>query len=541
MPPKPRRSSARGPGVKPRKRASASASGGVSVDEPTSVEKRPRNMTNTDDSQPNVRAPERGNMPNGASQDRPGEIIDLMQIPGTSHVLGGPSPVPSIFDPWVIIFHTKKREMEAGFETSGELIIKDGKFDYPLTDVRDYIAKGFNEGFSLEYVGPRRAREAGNLASTKQAPEILQGKIKKELEAGRIAGPFAYPPLPTLQVSPFHFSSTVGQVSPVSPSSRTFVHPNTCPPMGDIKVEANRLLQNAMANSTWKTYNSALQCFQTFRSSYNMSSIWPVPSDHLVQFISYMSLQGYSASTISTYMSGISHEHNLRGQQDSTQCFIVKKIMEGAQRGNKRVDARLPITLPLIRKLVTSLSSVCSSKYEAELFSAAFTLAFFGFLRVGEFSASSSNGNDTRPLGISDVTIVNSPSRHLKVCIRESKTDQRGHSALLHINSYPNSDICPVSLLNKYLLIRPNTVNQQLFIHRNGSSITRYQVAAVLKKSLTFSRIPVSHYKTHSFRIGAATEAATRGISEQKIQAWGRWKSRVYSKYIRIPVETVFS
>lgn len=311
--------------------------------------------------------------------------------------------------------------------------------------------------------------------------------------------------------------------------------------MGDIKVEANRLLQNAMANSTWKTYNSALQCFQTFRSSYNMSSIWPVPSDHLVQFISYMSLQGYSASTISTYMSGISHEHNLRGQQDSTQCFIVKKIMEGAQRGNKRVDARLPITLPLLRKLVTSLSSVCSSKYEAELFSAAFTLAFFGFLRVGEFSASSSNGNDTRPLGISDVTIVNSPSRHLKVCIRESKTDQRGHSALLHINSYPNSDICPVSLLNKYLLIRPNTVNQQLFIHRNGSSITRYQVAVVLKKSLTFSRIPVSHYKTHSFRIGAATEAATRGISEQKIQAWGRWKSRVYSKYIRIPVETVFS
>ncbi|XP_069103089.1 integrase/recombinase xerD homolog [Argopecten irradians] len=465
--------------------------------------------------------------------------------------------------------------MEAGFETSGELVIKDGKFDYPLTDVRDYIAKGFKEGFSLEYVGPRRAREAGNLASTKQAPEILQGKIKKELEAGRIAGPFAYPPLPTLQVSPidtgapllrWNYIQTVqvvkkralvytfrglglmgpgpqlvGQVSPVSASSRTFVHLNTCPPMGDGLVEANRLLQNAMANSTWKTYNSALQCFQTFRSSYNMSSIWPVPSDHLVQFISYMSLQGYSASTISTYMSGISHEHNLRGQQDSTQCFIVNKIMEGAQRGNKRVDARLPITLPLLRKLVTSLSSVCSSKYEAELFSAAFTLAFFGFLRVGEFSASSSNGNDTRPLGISDVTIVNSPSRHLKVCIRESKTDQRGHSALLNINSYPNSDICPVSLLNKYLLIRPNTVNQQLFIHRNGSSITRYQVAVVLKKSLTFSRIPVSHYKTHSFRIGAATEAATRGISEQKIQAWGRWKSRVYSKYIRIPVETVFS
>ncbi|XP_033754380.1 uncharacterized protein LOC117337489 [Pecten maximus] len=334
---------------------------------------------------------------------------------------------------------------------------------------------------------------------------------------------------------------TVGQISSSSTSGSTFSHPNTCPSMGDIKSEANRLLKNAMAVNTWKTYSAAMQCFQTFRSSYNLAGVWPVPPDQLIHFISFMSLKGYSASTISTYISGIAHEHKIQGYRDYTHFFIVKKILEGAQRCNKRIDGRLPITLPLLRQLVISLSSVCSSKFESDLFTAAFTLAFFGFLRVGEFSASRSNGHETRPLTVSDITIVDSPSRHLKVRIRESKTDQKGHSVSLHINNYQQTDICPVTLMNRYLSIRPLASNQQLFIHRNGSPVTRYQVAAMLKKALTFARIPGSQYKTHSFRIGAATEAASRGISEKKIQAWGRWKSNVYSNYIRIPVETIFS
>ena len=44
-----------------------------------------------------------------------------------------------------------------------------------------------------------------------------------------------------------------------------------------------------------------------------------------------------------------------------------------------------------------------------------------------------------------------------------------------------------------------------------------------------------SRYCGHSFRIGAATEAARKGIEDSVIKTLGRWKSLAYLEYIKIP------
>lgn len=44
-------------------------------------------------------------------------------------------------------------------------------------------------------------------------------------------------------------------------------------------------------------------------------------------------------------------------------------------------------------------------------------------------------------------------------------------------------------------------------------------------------------YAGHSFRFGAASMAATRGIEESTIQTLGRWESAAYLCYVRIPQE----
>ena len=39
----------------------------------------------------------------------------------------------------------------------------------------------------------------------------------------------------------------------------------------------------------------------------------------------------------------------------------------------------------------------------------------------------------------------------------------------------------------------------------------------------------------HSFRIGAATAAARRGIEDSVIKILGRWESAAYQQFVKIP------
>ncbi|KAJ1164044.1 hypothetical protein NDU88_004491 [Pleurodeles waltl] len=64
------------------------------------------------------------------------------------------------------------------------------------------LFRGFSKGFRIPYAGPSVTREANNLQSAKEAPGIVQEKLEMELQLGRVAGPFARPPLPNFIVSP---------------------------------------------------------------------------------------------------------------------------------------------------------------------------------------------------------------------------------------------------------------------------------------------------------------------------------------------------
>lgn len=70
--------------------------------------------------------------------------------------------------------------------------------------------------------------------------------------------------------------------------------------------------------------------------------------------------------------------------------------------------------------------------------------------------------------------------------------------------------------------------------------MTRYQFAAVLDKAIAAIGLDKNFYKSHSFRISAATTAFQRGLSDEEIKIAGRWKSSVFQTYIRSPL-TQFS
>lgn len=178
--------------------------------------------------------------------------------------------------------------------------------------------------------------------------------------------------------------------------------------------------------------------------------------------------------------------YKIQGLNDVTKSFIVTKMLEGAKRSAQSLDARAPITLSILVRLLGALNQVCASSYEADLFRAAFCLAFFGFLRVGELTSKSLKHKDTRPLRRSDIDImVGSGRSQVKMTIRQSKTDQLGQSTTLFLLE-TGGPACPVGSLSKFLAVRHDNMapDSQLLVHYDGNPLTRYQFASILASFL---------------------------------------------------------
>lgn len=73
----------------------------------------------------------------------------------------------------------------------------------------------------------------------------------------------------------------------------------------------------------------------------------------------------------------------------------------------------------------------------------------------------------------------------------------------------------------------------EIFCHASGARATAAQLLAVLRMALKRLGLNPVGFGTHSFRIGAATEAAGLGWSWDRIQQIGRWRSRCYERYVR--------
>lgn len=282
-----------------------------------------------------------------------------------------------------------------------------------------------------------------------------------------------------------------------------------------------------------KLYEQAVSKFDAFRTRFNFQKLWPPNISEIVNFIAYLYSEGYSFSTAKTYISGISFYTKLNNGSDPSEAFVVKKMLRGFQRLNPTKDSRAPVTLQMLQAFPVALKNVTSSAYETLLFSTAFSVAFFGFLRIGEMIAGGKSGDNSRIIQVSDVSMYD---ENVKITLRFSKTDQLGKSATLLFYRSQQKQICPVTLLKEFLQVRPK-VPGPLFCHFDGQPVTRYQFTSILNKVVKFIESPLSSgVKGHSFRIGAATLASAQNISDSDIKQMGRWseQSVSYSRYIRL-------
>ena len=300
--------------------------------------------------------------------------------------------------------------------------------------------------------------------------------------------------------------------------------------------------QRSVADSTGRVYNSAQERFKRFCRAANCRPI-PTSEQLLCRFVTYLAKDGVSFSTIKCYLAAVRHWHIAEGLGDPGICQMP--LLEQVTKGIKRVQARaipaartprLPITPALLRKMKV-VWQADSDRVDKEMLWAACTLCFFGFFRSGEIVIPTAGSFDAGAhLTFNDVAVdsLYAP-RLLRVRLKASKTDPFRAGVDVFIGR-TDDDLCPVAAMLAYMVKRGNGPGP-FFVFRDGSSLTRPRLVTEVKQALTKAGVDSSRYSGHSFRSGAATTAAERGVEDSVIKMLGRWKSSAYQRYVRTPRE----
>ena len=264
----------------------------------------------------------------------------------------------------------------------------------------------------------------------------------------------------------------------------------------------------------------------------------------LSRFVAFMYREGLSAGTMKSYLAAVRHRQIAMGLGDPVMVRMpqLQYVLKGARRrlAGRPKRTRLPITPEILQQLRGSWERH-PVRADASMLWAAATLCFFAFLRTGEAVAPSDTGFDPRyHLAYGDVRVnsICDPS-WMEVHIKRSKVDQFAEGIKLVVGA-TGSDLCPVAAMLGYLVQRGNSPGP-LFVFEDGRLLTRDRFVSALRLALADAGIDSSSYSGHSFRVGAATTAALRGMQDSLIKTLGRWTSSAYTVYIRTPRITLVS
>lgn len=283
-------------------------------------------------------------------------------------------------------------------------------------------------------------------------------------------------------------------------------------------------LYNSLAPSSRKQYKSYWNVFKTFISHYFKIEPVYATSYEIQHFVTYLSQYKHlGVSSIRCYLSSIGFHIKLKTNSDPTKSFALSRLLKTYSKISKPVNIRKPIDYMLLRKLCQSVQLSKLSYYYKLCYVNMYNLMYHAALRVSEIAHSST---DEHILSLNSIKF-------------------NYNSSLISINfkSYKHSkEECPVIVIKcersvkrafqKYLDLRGRHTGP-IFCHVDHSPFKRDEIVKQLKSHLDSINYNSSHYNTHSFRIGKATDMSIAGYSELEIKQLGRWKSDAYKRYLK--------
>ena len=289
----------------------------------------------------------------------------------------------------------------------------------------------------------------------------------------------------------------------------------------------------SIAPSTRRNYSSAVNAYHQFCVQHTLIP-FPPTEQTLILFATHIASFS-SHSNVKVHLSGIKHHaiihNNYIPFRDYHRLYLLMRGIKRSQGRSRSLPKRLPITPSLLRIIKVSLFN-SSRLYEDKLMIwAAITTAFFGFLRISEYTSHRKSTYDpSSTLLYTDIALH---AHAAAVHIKTSKTDPFRHGVTVRLQEN-YTDICPIQALRAYINVHPTRAGP-LFTFKDNTYLTRSNINSILKTTSGGA----ANISSHSLRIGAASTAAAMGYPKYLIQSLGRWSSDCFRRYIRISDSTI--
>lgn len=305
-----------------------------------------------------------------------------------------------------------------------------------------------------------------------------------------------------------------------------------------------KFFTKGLADSTQRTYRSGQNKYITFCKAWGFRAV-PASEKVLCRFVAHTADAGLRYRTIKVYLSAVRFLHIAEGEKDPFEPGLARLqyILQGIRRAEADKGTEKRERRPILPEILRKMKAVWEQAPPpgAAMLWAACCLGFSCFLRSGEMTVQSNGSYDPGcHLSLADIAVDNpADPAVLRVHIKQSKTDPFRKGIHLFVGR-TQSDICPVRAILKYLVARGKKEGP-LFMFPDGSYLTRQRLVEEVRLALGKAGVDPSKYCGHSFRIGAATTAAERGMEDSVIKTLGRWRSLAYLEYIRIPRDQLAS
>ena len=301
-----------------------------------------------------------------------------------------------------------------------------------------------------------------------------------------------------------------------------------------------------IAKSTWSTYKSAERLLLKCQAECKTKFEWPMTTENILLFIHWLvTVRGVKGGTVSSYLSGVRQLHIMDGiDPPNLRPEIVKLILKGIEHkdaANSRDgagDKRIPMTRDLMKVLKGKIIAWEQPWNMKLLVWAVCALAFHGAFRIHELLCKAESFFDPQYTLLTENLTMSSDSsgkRILHVKLNCPKEQKNGKAVIVDV--FESSDsICPVKAFTRWADRQRPTAGLPLFRQPDGTPLTGKKLNSILETLLgEEAEARNGKIKTHSFRIGIASELGTEGLEDGEIKAAGRWSSRAFETYLRTP------